>query len=161
VTRRIIVYAIVLLLLAVIGEESAFRITLWGVKPDLLLVFVVVVSLQGGPLSGGLSALAAGWMQAASLGIAVGSIIVSKAASGLAAAQVEPHVVKENFLTSAPVAFFATWVCEVVFFIFYPQVWGPRWPLQVALESVLNALVAPLLYLVLEYLAPRKESLTL
>jgi rod shape-determining protein MreD len=157
-TRRLIVYGAVFLLLAVLQEESAFRLTLWGVKPDLLLVFVVVATLQEGMVGGGASALVAAWFQAASTGIAVGSTIVSKAVSSLACAHVEPHVVRENCLTCMPVAFLATWLCEGIFFFFYPRVWSARWPAQVGLESLLNALLAPVIYAPIVFLSRGKEN---
>lgn len=159
-TRNLIVYGVALFLLAAIGEESAFRLTFYGVKPDLLLVFVVAISLLGGLPSAGVGALAAGWLQGAGSGIAVGSTVVSKAICALACSQAQPHVVRENPLTCMPVAFLATWVCEISFLLFYPRVWEPLWAARVGLEAVSNALIAPIIYAPLLHLSRRMPGTT-
>lgn len=143
---------IVFLLILQIGLFSSLK--LFGVKPDLLLIFVVLEGLYRGTVRGAQVGLLAGFMQGIISGRFLGMFALAKAISGYFAGLLTMKFFRESIYIPLLAVWTATIVHELVVWailrIFHPS--GEAYGFVASLFNIIlptavyNTLLTPVLY---------------
>lgn len=147
--RAVIAAAFVTYALAVVQTTLGGRIAIWGVSPDLLLVWTVCLGLLASPEAGALTGFAAGLLQGSLGQTLIGPLGVSKTLTGLAAGLLAGRVYRENVLAPAACALLLTLMNEVLFWILSGFAHAPHALRTIGLRAVYHALLTPLMYALL------------
>jgi len=115
--RAVIAAALVTYALAVVQSSLGGRMALWGVSPDLLLVWTVCLALLAGPEAGAVTGFASGALQGSLGQMLIGPLGVSKTLTGAAAGLLGKRLYRDNLLVPAVCALLLTPVNEAVFLI--------------------------------------------
>jgi len=144
--RAIIAVAAITYALAVAQTTLGGRIAVWGVSPDLLLVWTVCVGLLAGPEAGAVVGFASGALQGSLEQRLVGALGISKTLSGLAAGLLASRVYRDNWLVPAVGAFGVTVLNETLFLAFSGFVAVHHAGRIIGLRALYHAALAPVLY---------------
>ncbi len=132
------------------------RLSIGGVRPDLLLAIVVYLSLIRGPVVGIAAGFIVGLLQDAQSHHELGINALSKALAGYAASYTWEGLDKESVYTQVIVVFGAGVLHNIVFFLLYSGsqlTAAPGLLLRIGIPSALyTAVVAPLLVAALGWL---------
>jgi len=130
---------------------------LFGARPDLVLVVLVAYSLAAEPTFGATLGFVAGLIHGASVGMSLGSFIVTRTLTGFLASLVTTRLFGENPVVPTVAAAGLTLVCEGLFALSNPR--APFVPAIriIAGECVYNALLALILYWILRGFQTRKK----
>jgi len=141
---------VLLLYLAVVLQACVFSHLPWqGVKPDLLLVCVIVVGVLHGPHVGAGAGFWGGLLMFALVGRYPGSFLVSRTLTGFLAGWLEKWgVSRENVWIHVLAVSFGTFLCEGVFFILYPDIRFHNWGHVFLFEALYNTVLTPFVFLV-------------
>lgn len=105
-----------LVFISLVLESSLFvHLTLFGAKPDLLLIYVVLIGMLQGRQEGAKKGFIIGLAEDIFLGRLIGSNALTKAVMGFFSGQVEEEIIKENPI----IALFLVWVFSLVHHLFY------------------------------------------
>lgn len=127
-------------------------LTLWGVRPDLVLILVGSVALARGWGEGLLWGIVGGLLEDVFSGGLFGSHALAKSVTGFALGLMEGQVFKENPLLPAVALLLGTLVEEVLFFLTAGAFGQVCWTFLDALRqaiiptAMLNTLIAPFIY---------------
>lgn len=149
----------VLCLIGAAGIQGSLppALCLFGARPDLVLVVLVAYSLAAEPTFGATLGFVAGLLHGASVGMAVGSFIVTRTLTGFLASLVTTRLFSENPVVPTVAAAGLTLVCEGLFAISNPR--APFVPAArtIAGECIYNALLALILYWILRGVQTRRK----
>ena len=143
---------VVLLLATGLQGNLPGCISLWGGKPDLVLVVLISYSLAADPVFGTTLGFIAGLLVGSSVGLSLSSFIVTRTITGFLAGLVTTRLFSENPLVPALSAIWLTVVCEVFFLLGNPPpvlsvgIW------KVAGECISNAVFTLFVYYALRHL---------
>jgi len=112
--RAGIIAAAVTYFLAVHQTMLGGRMVLWGVSPDLLLVWTACLGLRCGPAAGAVIGFASGTLQGSLAQGGIGAYGISKTVSGALAGLLAGKLSRENRLVPAMCAAALTVVNELV-----------------------------------------------
>lgn len=124
------------ILLVAVQSTLLAPLAIWGIRPDLILVFIATVGMVSGPLAAGSVGLVTGFCIDAITGRFVGLGAISKAVAGVVAGALGQRVFKENALVKIASIFLTAVVDGVVYFL-GAQAFGFRFDLQQSLFKVL------------------------
>ncbi|MGQ9454285.1 MAG: hypothetical protein ACUVT8_11930 [Armatimonadota bacterium] len=130
-----------LLLVVAIGFQGSLpgSLSLFGAKPDLVLVILIIYSLFMEPITATGIGLIAGALHGFAVGTSLGSFIFTRMLTGFLAGFSTVHVFSENLLVPAVSALILTAVCEGVFLLANPIVaTAHAWRIILG-ESICNA----------------------
>jgi len=108
----------VLFLIGLILQSTLFsRLTVAGVKPDLILIFVIFYALLHGSREGALVGLMGGLLQDLLFGQNIGINALSKIVVGYLFGTLEKKIYKENLLIPMVVVFLGTFLNETILYL--------------------------------------------
>ncbi len=112
------VYITLLFILCLILQSTVFSIaTVAGIKPDLVLILVVLFALIRGSREGAVVGFIGGLLQDLLLGHFIGLNILPKMAVGVIFGMLEKKVYKENFFIPVITVIIATTINESIIFL--------------------------------------------
>lgn len=132
-------------------------ISIWGAKPDLILVVLVSYSLAADPVFGASLGFVAGLLHGCYSGMSLGSFIVTRTITGFLAGLVTTRLFSGNPLVPALSAIWLTVVCEVLFLIGNPPQSLGLGIRKVAGECLNNAIFTLFVYFALRHLDTRRK----
>jgi len=149
----------VITLIAAAGLQGNLpaAISIWGAKPDLVLVVLISYSLAADPAFGAGLGFVAGLVHGSFVGFSLGSFIVTRTITGFLSGLVTARLFSENLLVPALSAVWLTVVCEVLFLLS-----NPRPDLGIALRKVAgeclsNAILTLLIQFALRHLDTHRK----
>lgn len=155
---RYFVMAILFLISLTLQSTVFSHLTVAGVKPDLVLVFIVFYALLHGPYEGALMGLTGGLLQDLLFGQNLGMNTLAKLAVGYVFGILEKKIYKDNILIPMVALFLGTLLNETILYFlrFFSYLIRPDdgsvGSYFVALQSVMlsvaiyNACLAPFIY---------------
>jgi rod shape-determining protein MreD len=144
--RWIIAAVLVTFVIAVFQASLGGELAVWGVAPDLLLVWTICTGLLSGRHAGAAAGFGSGAIEGALQQSSIGALAISKAISGLLAGLLAAKMFKENWLVPAICAAVLTVSNEVVFVLLSgPGDWT-RGGRVVAVRVVYHAVLAPIAF---------------
>lgn len=132
-------------------------ISLWGGKPDLILVVLVSYSLAADPIFGTSLGFIAGLIQGSSVGLSLGSFMVTRTITGFLAGLVTTRLFSENPLVPALSAIWLTVVCETLFLLGNPPPSLGMGIRKTAGECLSNAIFTLFVYYALRHLDTNRK----
>ncbi len=131
--------------------------SLWGAKPDLILVVLIAYALAADPAFGAALGFIAGLIHGCAAGASLGSFIVTRTIVGFLAGFVKTRAFGENPVVPMLSAAWLTLVSEGLFLLA-----NPRPDLLLVMrktggECILNALLTLLLYCVMRFFDTRRK----
>ena len=132
-------------------------ISIWGAKPDLVLVILVSYSLAADPAFGAMLGFIAGLLQGSLVGVSLGSFIVTRTITGFLAGLVTTRLFSENPLVPALSAIWLTVVCEVLFLLGNPPPNVSIATRKLAGECIGNALFTLFVYYAKRHMDTRRK----
>ncbi len=109
----------VLFLSSLILQSTVFsHLTVFGVKPDLVLVIIIFYAILHGPKEGALAGLIGGLLQDLAFGQNMGMNILAKLITGHLCGLLERRIYKENLLIPMFVVFIGTSANEFMLYLF-------------------------------------------
>lgn len=142
---------VVLLLAAGLQGNLPGAVSLWGGKPDLILVVLISYSLAADPVFGTTLGFIAGLILGSSVGLSLGSFIVTRTITGFLAGLVTTRLFSENPLVPALSAIWLTIVCEAMFLLGNPPTSLGLGIRKVAGECLCNAIFTLFVYYALRH----------
>ena len=137
----------------ILQTTAAQYVTLWGVKPNLLLILVVSFALIGGSIRGAVVGLAAGLLLDISSGRAVGFYALVGMYLGLVVGIYSIRFFKENYRAAVLCVFLSTILYETFVFlwglaIYHEPFWNHIFFMlrTIVIEGMYNGVVALLAY---------------
>lgn len=132
-------------------------ISLWGAKPDLVLVVLIAYSLADDLEFGAALGFIAGLIQGSAVGLAMGSFIVTRTITGFLAGLVTTRLFSDNPIVPMLSAMWLTLVAEGMFLLANPRAGFALTTRKLGGECVLNALLTLLLYLTMRHIEGRRK----
>lgn len=132
-------------------------VSLFGAKPDVVLVVLISYALAANPEFGAGLGFVAGLLHGSMVGFSLGSFIVTRTITGFLASLVTTRLFSENPLVPVLSAVWLTVVCEALFLLFNPR---PEIAIafrKVAGECISNAVLTLLVYYILRSLNTRRK----
>jgi rod shape-determining protein MreD len=153
------IYASILLLISVALIQSTVmpHLTLWGVKPDLMVLVVISWSLlrgaREGIVWGFIGGLCLDLFSGAPFGLSALALLIVSFFSGLG----EATIFRTHIILPLATMFFASLVYDLIFLLLlrilgWPVVWLDSLIKLVLPASLLNVLLAPLVYPAMRWL---------
>lgn len=144
--RTLIAAAVATYLLAILQSTLGGRIPLWGVSPDLLLVWTICLGLLAGPEAGALAGFASGTLQGSLGQLLIGALAISKTVSGLTAGLLASKIYKDNWFAPAVCALCLTVMNEALFALLTGSANAYHAGRVIALRAAYHAILAPPVY---------------
>ena len=132
-------------------------VSLWGAKPDLILVVLIAYALAADPAFGATLGFIAGLIHGSATGASLGSFIVTRTIVGFLAGFVTTRLFSENPAVPVLSAAWLTLVCEGLFLLANPRPDILLVLRKIGGECVLNALLTLVLYYVMRYFDTRRK----
>lgn len=132
-------------------------ISIWGAKPDLVLVVLISYSLAADPAFGAGLGFVAGLVHGSFVGFSLGSFIVTRTITGFLSGLVTTRLFSENLLVPALSAVWLTVVCEALFLLGNPRPDLGITLRKVAGECLGNAILTLLIQFALRHLDTRHK----
>ncbi|NLN76977.1 MAG: rod shape-determining protein MreD [Armatimonadetes bacterium] len=132
-------------------------ISIWGAKPDLIIVVLISYALAADPEFGAVLGFVAGLLQGRYVGLSMGSFIITRTITGFLSGLVTTRLFSENPLVPALSAVWLTVVCEVLFLLGNPQSDLIVVARKIAGECLGNAILTLLVYFTLRNLDIRRK----
>jgi rod shape-determining protein MreD len=153
------IYTSILLLIGVALIQSTVmpHLTLWGVKPDLMLLVVISWSLlrgtREGIVWGFIGGLCLDLFSGAPLGLSALALLIASFFSSLG----EATIFRTHVILPLATVFFASLIYDFIFLLAlrtlgWPIVWLDSFIRLVLPTSLLNVLLTPLVYLAMRWL---------
>lgn len=164
--RRIIPVTIVLLLLTLLQASPLYdgirTGTVFGVKPDMLLIIIVLLGFEFGSFEAIIYGFLAGFAQDIISSGALGMNALVYLNIGFAAGAIRARITK-SLPTVLVFTFTATIVKSILYFVvnsfsFDTSITLDFFRKQLFFETVLNTILAPLFFLLFERIAPLLRS---
>lgn len=109
----------ILFLFGIILQSTLFpHLSIAGVKPDLVLVFVVFYAMLQGPKEGARAGLVGGLLQDILFGQNLGMNIMAKLTTGYLFGFLERRIYKKNLIIPMITVFVATFLNETILYLF-------------------------------------------
>ncbi len=144
--RCVIVGAVITYLLAVFQSTLGGFIAIWGVSPDLLLVWTISMGLLSGRHLGAVVGFASGLMEGGLQQTAIGAFAISKTVSGFGAGVLAGKMFRENWLVPIVSAGLLTAVNEALFLLLYRAGDWSQAGRVVGLRVAYHAVLTPLVF---------------
>lgn len=106
--NRNIIFVLILIIGLVLQITILSLYTPWDIKPDLILVLIVVISILDGPKTGLLMGIIGGLLQDIFLGEFISVNTIIKAPLGFISGFIEGHFFKGNYLLASFITFIAS-----------------------------------------------------
>jgi rod shape-determining protein MreD len=143
--RTVLIAAVATYALAVVQTTLGARLAVWGVPPDLLLLWTIGAGLLGGPQVGAVVGFGSGVLQGALIQSHLGAYAVSKILAGVAAGLLGRRVFRDNWLVPSLAAAALTILHEVLF-VLLSHVGGGHVLRVIGLRVLYHAALAPFGY---------------
>ncbi len=126
--------------------------------PNLALVSMLVTTLFGNTVHGATFGFLSGLLEASYSARFVGSTIVTRSLTGMAAGALEESIFRDSPFVALLVVTGGTLFCEVLLYLFAPQPFFKPWLIRVGLEVLYNGALAIPVYLVFRRLIRWKRD---
>lgn len=155
--KRYVGAIICLLIAAGIQGNLHSAISILGAKPDLILVVLIAYSLAADPEFGATLGFIAGLIHGCTVGLSLGSFIVTRTITGLLAGLVTTRVFSDNPIVPMLSAMWLTLVSECLFLLANPRPSLTPTARILIGECIYNALFTLLVYGLLRNLDNRRK----
>lgn len=132
-------------------------VSIWGGKPDLILVVLVSYALAAEPAFGAGLGFIAGLLHGSLVGLSLGSFIITRTITGFLAGLVNTRLFSENPIVPALSAVWLTVVCELLFLIGNPRPDLLMAGRKVAGECICNAIFTLIAYFAIRHLDTHRK----
>jgi rod shape-determining protein MreD len=143
--RTVLIASVATYALAVVQTTLGARLAVWGVPPDLLLLWTIGGGLLGGPQVGAVVGFGSGVLQGALIQSHLGAYAISKLLAGVAAGLLGRRVFRDNWLVPSLAAAALTILHEVLF-VLLSRVDAGSTLRVIGLRVLYHAALAPLGY---------------
>ncbi len=106
--NRNLIFVLILIIGLVLQITFFSLFTPWGVKPDLVLVIIIVISILEGPKTGLLMGILGGMLQDIFLGEIISVNVIIKAPMAFLLGFLEEHLYKDNYFLAPVITFVAS-----------------------------------------------------
>ncbi len=144
--RCIIAGAVVTYALAIFQNTLGGFIAIWGVAPDLLLVWTICMGLLSGRHVGALVGFGSGLMEGGLQQTAIGALAISKTVSGFGAGVLTGKMFRENWLVPIVSAGVLTAINEAIFLVLYRAADWSQAGRIVGLRMAYHAVLTPVVF---------------
>lgn len=110
---------LLVILALVVQSTFAEKLSIFGIKPDLILIVLAYIGIFRGQIEGTLLGFAAGFLQDVYSPGHFGVNALAKSLIGFGVGYGHGRVVTENFAAQALIIFSATLVHDTIYFLFY------------------------------------------
>lgn len=143
--------------LVLVGLQSslAFRLELFGAKPDFLLTLALCAGLLTEGVGGAAAGFLAGLFTVAVMGNTVGTYLISRTVAAWLVAVLRKRLVRTSVWVTVIGVALGTVVAGILFGLSVPRIGLSRWLSATFASTLINALVALPITLVLRVLLPR------
>jgi rod shape-determining protein MreD len=141
---------------AIQGNLPRF-VTLFGAKPNLVLVVLIAYSLASEPGFGAALGFVAGLIEGSAVGLSTGSFIVTRTITGFLAGLVTTRLFSDNPIVPVVSAAWLTLVCEVLFLLANPLASVSAAGMIILGECILNAFMTFILHFILRQFEARRK----
>ncbi len=114
---RYLIMTVVFLVSLILQSTLFSHLTVAGVKPDLVLIFIILYALLHGPKEGVLAGLLGGLLQDLLFGQFIGMNALPKLTVGYMFGVLERKIYKENLLIPMAALFLGTFVNETILYL--------------------------------------------
>lgn len=152
--NRNVIFLLILIIGLILQVTLFSFFTPWGIKPDLILVLIIVIAILEGPKTGLMFGVIGGLLQDVFLGDFISVNTIIKAPFAYVTGYLEGHFYKGNFLLAPFITFIASNIYyllsiilseELIFNVNYWQTFkNIMFP-----SSVYNSILALIIYIVL------------
>lgn len=149
--------AVALILAAGLQGNLPPIMSIWGARPDLILVVLVCYSLAAEPAFGAGLGFMAGLIHGSTVGMCLGSFIVTRTITGFLAGLVTTRLFSTNPFVPVLSAVWLTVVCETLFLLGNPLPGLAPAVRKLAGEVIANGLSTFVLYLAMKHLETRRK----
>lgn len=132
-------------------------LNIWGAKPDLVLVVLLAYALAADPSFGATLGFLAGLIHGGSVGLCMGSFIVTRTITGFLAGLVTTRLFSENPVVPVISATWLTFVCEMLFLFANPRPDAALAMRKVAGECILNGIFTLFVYCWLRHVESQRK----
>lgn len=149
---KVLFFAVCLLILTVIQPTLIQMIKIFGVSPDLFLVFVLIAAFARGKESGAVTGFFFGLLLDIMIGRFVGICALTYMFAGLLAGFLQENILgNDSIIVFSIVALAEVFVCELVYFIVYSMTYGGSgfvngFLVMVCFKAIYTTFAAILLY---------------
>lgn len=149
----------VVALIAVAGLQGNLppAVSIWGAKPDLILVVLISYSLAADPAFGAGLGFIAGLIHGSFVGACLGSFIVTRTITGFLAGLVTTRLFSDNPIVPVLSAIWLTVVCEGLFLLGNPRPGFAVALHKLAGECIANGICTLFVYFVMRHLETRRK----
>ena len=152
------IWAFILLFAAMVFQSNFSQyITLWGGHCNLVLICVILFSIPNPPLFGAFFGFVGGLMEGAYIGLSLGSYIVTRLISGLAASSMTGILFSDTPIIPVIATMVLTVISEGAFIIANPQPFMNEAFMKVLGEAVINGAIALICYTIYLHIAAGKR----
>lgn len=158
---RVLVLAVLVLISVILEGTVLHSFAIYGVKLDLLLIWVVLFAFLEGPVRGFKYGFLIGFVEDLVTGKFFGLHTLTKMITGFIIGTLEPKIFKENYLVPIVVVFLGTLLNELLYLLLgniigFDLSWSTGLRQVILPLSFYNSLAAPFLYVPLYKLYSRK-----
>ena len=132
-------------------------LSIWGANPDLVLVVLIAYSLAADPVFGASLGFSAGLIHGSSVGLCLGSFIVTRTITGFLAGFVTTRLFSENPIVPVISAMWLTFACEMLFLFANPRPDAALVMRSVGGECILNGIFTLFVYCWLRHMESRRK----
>ena len=151
---------IVVLVAGILHAALADNLELFGARPNLSIVALLISSLYVGPGSGAGLGLFAGLLEAAYTPLYFGTLLATRLIAGAAVGALEFRVFRDNASFAFVTVLLGTPLVEGLFYLFAPQPNPAVWAFGVLKETAYHAVLAlPAYYLIRRIMHGRNPRL--
>jgi len=132
-------------------------LTVYGVRPDLVLVVLIWASLRADPLAGAVMGFFAGLLHGSAVGLRLGTFVATRTIGGLLAGLLTIRVFGDNPVVPVLSAFALTVTVEMLFLFLSPVAWLFESLRLIVIEAGYNAFLVLILTIVAAQLELRRK----
>lgn len=160
---KILVYAIFLFLLLLLQSTLLGYVSIYNVKPNLLIVFVISVALLGGNTEGAIVGFFAGLLLDMTFGKLLGFYALLGLYLGLAVGTVNKRLYRENYLVVLFFTFISTVIYESIVYILNTFMSGNidiiwTFTMKILPEALYNSLASIFIFAIVRKMNRRFEE---
>ncbi len=160
---KIIAYTILVFLTVLIQSTLGDSIKIYGVKPNITIVLIVIVALLRNNTEGAIVGFFCGLMQDALSGTVIGFYALMGLYLGLIIGSINKRLYRENVLIAVFLTFVSTFVYEYLVYFFSTFLRGPLefvYPIKniILTEAIYNSVISIFIFIIVIKLHIRFEG---
>lgn len=156
--KKPIVVVAVAIIAGALQSSVADRVAVFGSAPDFLIAATIAIGLVLDPALAAVFGFAAGMIHGSIVGLSLGGFITSRTLLGFGVSSLRMWVFQDNPVVLLAAALLGTIACEGIFFLIDPARSSANALAQLPMESVYNAILAVICYLLIRRTMEREKT---